>query len=82
LHVWKSLPEEAKYARQESVGKRWNKSNRERNALSARDPARSSTIIVRVLQQSSASFKKAPTGRGQFNFMTVSFEQLNPDIFF
>src|SRR5208282_6923761 len=59
----------------------WNKSNREGYALPARDPARSSNIIVRILKQPSAPFEKAPAGRGQFDFMTVSLEQLNSDIF-
>ena len=64
------------------MGKGWNKSNREYYALPARDPARSSSIIVRILKQPSAPFEKAPAGRGQFDFMSVSLEQLNSDIFF
>jgi len=37
---------------------------------------------MRILKQPSAPFEKAPAGRGQFDFMTVSLEQLNSDIFF
>jgi hypothetical protein len=76
------LSEEAKNARKQSVSKGGNKSNREGYALPARDPARSSSIIVRILKQPSAPFEKAPAGRGQLDFMTVSLEQLNSDIFF
>jgi len=82
LHVWKSLSEEAKNAGKQSVGKGWNKSNREGYALPVRDAARSSGIIVRILKQPSAAFKKAAAGSGQSDFMTVSLEQLNSDIFF
>jgi hypothetical protein len=82
LHVWKSLSEEAKNARKQPVGKGWNKSDREGYALPARDAARSSSIIVHILKQPSASFEKAAASRSQSDFMTVSLEQLNFDIFF
>ena len=42
LYVWESFPEEAKNAWKQAVGEGWNKSNRERAAFSAVDPARSS----------------------------------------
>jgi hypothetical protein len=47
-----------------------------------RDAARSSGIIVRILKQPSAAFEKAAAGSGQSDFVTVSLEQLNSDIFF
>ena len=64
LYVWESFSEEAKNARKQTVGKGWNKSNRERAAFSAVDPARSSRIIVRILKQPSAPLQKTPTGKG------------------
>jgi len=82
LHVRKSLSEEAKNARKQSVGKGWDKSNREGYTLATRDPARGFRKIVRILKQPSAPFEKAPAGRGQFDFMAVSLKELNSNIFF